>query len=162
MQTILKQLTAACILLVAILRLPAPAVLANDEPVTNPKLLPRVIKARAPLYPEILQKAHFEGVVRLRVTTDGSRPSSITTISGQTMLARAATENVMTWEFDRHSPTTFDTTFEYRLLKSHCDPGCTWCGSTERPTLLLRLPSEVHVEAEAFLTCDPSETRGDK
>ena len=82
MHTILKQLIGACILLVAVLRMPAPTVLANDEPVSNPKLLPHVITAQAPLYPEILQKAHFEGIVRLRVTTDGKRPSTITIIDG--------------------------------------------------------------------------------
>ena len=150
------------ILCVATLGLSVLVARASGEAPTNPKLLPHVVKAEAPLYPPILQKAHIEGLVRLRVTTDGKRPSTITTIEGQAMLARAATENVQTWELDGRSATTFDTRFEYRLLESHCDPGCTWCGSTERPTVLLRLPSDVRVEAEAVTTCDPVTGRGDK
>ena len=38
--------------------------------------------------------------------------------SGQPMLAQAAQKNVKTWQFEQHSPTTFEVTFRYRLLKS--------------------------------------------
>src|SRR6058998_2005980 len=65
--------------------------------------LPSVTSARVPFYPEILQKAHFEGVVRLRIESDGSRASSIVVVDGQPMLAQAATENLKTWEFEQHS-----------------------------------------------------------
>jgi hypothetical protein len=55
-----------------------------------PAQVPTVIDARVPFYPEIPQKAHIDGVVRLRITTDGRRPSSIDELSGQPMLLDAA------------------------------------------------------------------------
>jgi hypothetical protein len=161
-KTMSRHQNRVVLLVVATLGLSALVDRAAGEPINNPKLLPHVVKAEAPLYPPILQMAHFEGVVHLRVTTDGKRASTITTIDGQALLARAATENVRTWEFDGRAPMTFDTTFEYKLLESECDDDCTWCGSVERPTVRLRLPTEVRVEAEEVVLCDPATTTGDK
>jgi len=72
------------------------------------------------------------------------------------MLAQAAQENVKTWRFDAHSRTTFEVTFRYRLLPTTCDSGCKKCESTERPSILLKLPSEVEVHAEEAVVCGPS------
>jgi len=161
-KTMSRQQNRVVLLFVATLGLSALGVHAAGEPVNDPRLLPHVVKAEAPLYPPILQMAHFEGVVHLRIMTDGKRASTITTIDGQALLARAATENVRTWEFDGRTPVTFETTFEYKLLESECDDDCTWCGSVERPTVRLRLPTEVRVEAEEIMLCDPVTTTGDK
>jgi hypothetical protein len=65
------------------------------------------------------------------------------------MLAKAAQENVKTWEFEEHSPTTFEVTFRYKILpQSECD--------IDNGTVLLRLPTEVEVSAKGVQTCDPA------
>ncbi len=119
-----------------------------------PARLPVVVGAQVPFYPRILQTAHFDGAVRLRVTTDGRRALTINQLSGQPMLLNAATENIRTWQFEQHAPTSFEVSFRYRLLPSTCDSACN-CDSTERPSVVLRLPSEVEISAPIVQTCDP-------
>lgn len=109
----------------------------------------RVASIGVPLYPRASRVAHIEGVVRLRVTTNGKRVSATQVESGQPMLAQAAQENVKTWEFEEHSPTTFEATFRYKILpQSECD--------MDNGTVLLRLPTEVEVSAKGVQTCDPA------
>lgn len=117
------------------------------------KLLPSVLSASVPLYPRTPQMAHIEGIVRLRIVTDGSRVRSVEVQSGQPMLAQAARENVKTWRFEPHTPTTFEATFHYKLLPSKCDPECN-CDSVERPSVVLRLPTEIQVNAKELMVCD--------
>jgi hypothetical protein len=74
--------------------------------------------------------------------------------SGQPMLARAAQDNVKTWQFDPHNPMTFEATFRYKLLPSRCDAQCSACDSVEKPSVLLRLPSQVEVNAKELMVCD--------
>jgi TonB family protein len=128
---------------------------ANMSSAQQKQPLPSIASASVPLYPRTPQMAHIEGVVRLRISTDGSRASSIEVESGQPMLAQAAKENVKTWQFEQHSPTTFEATFRYRLLPSKCDSECN-CDSLEKGTVLLRLPAEVEVSAKELLICDPA------
>ncbi len=117
------------------------------------KPLPSVVSGSLPLYPRITQQAHIEGVVRLRISTDGNRVASVKVESGQPMLAEAAQENVKTWRFEQHTPTTFEVTFHYSLLPSKCDAECN-CDSAEKPSVLLRLPTDVEVNAKELMVCD--------
>jgi hypothetical protein len=111
--------------------------------------LPTVVTAGVPFYPPLARTARIEGVVRLRVSTDGERVSAISVESGPPMLIPAAQENVKTWQFKDHSPTTFEATFRYRMLpESECE--------IDSGTVLLRLPTEVEVSAKGIQTCDPS------
>jgi TonB family protein len=114
---------------------------------------PGILSASVPIYPRTPQMAHIEGVVRLRISTDGNRVASVEVQSGQPMLAQAAQDNVKTWQFEPHTPTTFETTFRYKLLPSKCDAGCK-CDSAEKPLVLLELPSEVEVRAKELMVCD--------
>jgi hypothetical protein len=41
------------------------------------KPLPSVASASVPFYPHVPQQAHIEGVVRLRISTDGNRVASV-------------------------------------------------------------------------------------
>ena len=104
------------------------------------------------------QMAHVEGVVR------SDQLMGLTFIdeieSGQPMLAQAAKENVKTWLFEEHSPTTFETTYRYKLLHSGCDAKCT-CDSTEKDSVLLKLPAEVEVSAKELIVCEPAGDRKD-
>jgi len=120
----------------------------------EPETLPVVVDASVPFYPPVLSKAHIEGVIRLRVTTDGTRASSVEILDGQPMLARAASDNIKTWKFEQHQPRTFETTFRYRVLPVECDSDCR-CASVERPAVVLHLPTEVEVSDEEGICCDP-------
>jgi hypothetical protein len=74
------------------------------------------------------------------------------------MLITAAEENVRTWLFEQHSPTTFETTFRYKLLPSKCDSNCN-CDSVEKGSVLLQLPTDVEVNAKSVQICDPAVER---
>jgi hypothetical protein len=117
--------------------------------------LPKVVSASVPFYPRIPQHGHIEGTVRLRVFTDGARVAHLDVESGPPMLAQAAQENVKTWRFELHNRTSFPVTFRYQLLKTTCSDNCKKCESAESPSILLKLPREVEVNAEEVLVCDP-------
>jgi hypothetical protein len=119
------------------------------------KSLPVVTSASVPMYPRTPRIAHIDGVVRLRLSTDGARVSSMDVESGPPMLAQAAQENVRTWLFEKHSPTTFDVTFHYTLLPTKCDSECN-CDDLGNGTAILRLPTEIEVSANEVMTCDPA------
>lgn len=64
------------------------------------------------------------------------------------MLAKFAKENVLTWEFHVHRPTTFVTKFEYVIDEpAQCD--------YFNDVLALKLPLEVRISAKDVETCDP-------
>ena len=111
--------------------------------------LPEVISASVPFYPPLARRARIEGVVHLQVSTDGSRVSAVSVESGHPMLAPVAEENVKTWQFREHSPTTFKATFRYQMLP---ESACVM----DSGTVLLRLPAEVEVTAKGVRTCDPA------
>ena len=120
----------------------------SAAPQNEDRRAPVVAAASVPLYPRTALLAHIEGTVKIQVATDGRKVSSLQTQSGPPLLARAAEENVRTWEFDEHKPTTFLATFEYRLQ----DPG--GC-SVENEEVLVRMPTYVRVTAKRVHTCDP-------
>jgi len=111
--------------------------------------LPIVNYAAVPFYPRDAQLAHIDGMVRLRISTDGETASRVELLEGPVALARAARDNVKTWRFGLHTRATFETTFRYTLLSGFvCVP--------ENSTVLLRLPLEVEVTAKSVKTCDPA------
>jgi outer membrane biosynthesis protein TonB len=110
--------------------------------------VPIVTHASVPFYPELARAARIAGVVRLLLSTDGKRVSSVTVKSGPPMLIPAAEENVRTWEFKDHLPTKFTVTFQYKVLpESAC--------AIDDGTVVLRLPTEVEISASGVQTCDP-------
>ena len=116
--------------------------------------VPVVTSGEMPLYPLLARQAEIEAEVQLRVTTDGSRPVSVAIESGQPMLAKAAQENVKTWTFLKHEPTTFETHFSYSLTKdASCEPG-----KPENARVLLDLPNRVEITAPFHFQydCDPN------
>jgi hypothetical protein len=133
--------TIACIALLS-----AFIVLAQDAK----HELPLVIGGKMPLYPIMARTARIEGIVKVRVTTDGEKVGSIQAESGPPMLVRFVKENVLTWEFTKHNPTTFVTTFEFVL------EGPDQC-SYSNGVSVLRLPLEARISAHALKTCDPAE-----
>ena len=69
------------------------------------------------------------------------------------MLVRAAKENLKTWRFAPHTPTSLEVTFRYRLLSYKCDSECL-CGSEEKESVLLQLPTYLEVRATMAMICD--------
>lgn len=129
---------------------------AQDKPPEIKRELPMPVNASVPFYPPLARQTHIEGVVALRVTTDGEKVSAVSVENGHPLLAGAATESVKTLTFERHVATTFQTTFRYRLLASKCDKECN-CEPEEKESVLLRLPAYVEVSAAALMLCDPVE-----
>ena len=111
--------------------------------------LPLVVSGKMPLYPIMARAARVQGVVKIKVMTDGKKVTSVDVVSGPPMLVKFAKENVFTWEFAAHKPTRFLTTFEYVIEEpAQCD--------YSNDALTLRLPLEVRVSAKGLSTCDPA------
>jgi hypothetical protein len=105
--------------------------------------LPMVASAQVPLYPSVARLANVEGVVHLKVTTDGHRVISTQVEDGHKLLSAPADENVRTWRFSLHEPTTFTVTYRYKLVEN-------WKGDPYNPTVVLRLPAEVEVSTRRW------------
>lgn len=127
--------------LIAILGVSA-ALLAQDAQPTQK--LPVVKSGDMPFYPPLLRIAQVEGEVDLRVTTDGLGVVSVTSEYGNLLLAKAAQDNVRTWKFEKHDPTSFSTVFSYHIVKElvtySCDPDVP-----DNGTVVLKLPATVDI-----------------
>jgi hypothetical protein len=111
--------------------------------------LPLLTAGAMPLYPLVALHARIEGIVKIRVSTDGKKVSSLEVVSGPPMLSEAARNNILTWEFAEHRPTTFVTTFEYIIEDP---PQCEFSNGTS----VLNLPLQAHISAKGLETCDPA------
>lgn len=118
--------------------------------------LPRVSGAWAPSYPPLARQAGIQALVTLRVTTDGKHVATFDSESGPALLVIQAKENVKTWEFAQHQPTTFEIRFNYKLF-TPCEPLCE-CSGDKQESVVLRLPTDVELNAPAVIICDPSES----
>jgi TonB family protein len=105
---------AACaLLLVALGLLPvfAPPLVGQD--VTKP--VRKVLVSYQPQYPDILEKGHFEGTVRLAVSVQANGTvSKVEAKGGNPMLARYAMEAVAKWKFaPAPAPTVEEVSFHF-------------------------------------------------
>src|SRR4051794_9266709 len=64
--------------------------------------LPTVADAKVPLYPPLARAVRVQGVVRVRITTDGHRVVSAAAESGPRILAAAAEDSAHSWQFTTH------------------------------------------------------------
>lgn len=111
---------------------------ARPWPAEQP--LPRVSAAALPLYPLLPHMANIEGIVRIKVTTDGHQIVVTQLEEGNKLLAAAAEKNLGTWQFETHKPVSFDVTFRYNVVARD-----EWKGDRDNPIITLRLPTEVDV-----------------
>lgn len=109
-------------------------------------VLPMVAGGAVPLYPPVARVTKVQGIVHLKVVTDGTKVVMAHAEDGHRLLARASEENVRTWVFSKHEPTSFTVTYRYRL-DAHADPN--------NPTVTLRFPSEVDVSIAPLVLSDP-------
>ena len=110
--------------------------------------LPSIAAAMVPLYPPLARIARIEGIVHVKVTTDGHKVIAARSEDGQKMLAEAAERNAQTWEFITHKPTTFIITYQYKLIADEKVNSGT--------TVVLRLPTDVEVSTTPILISDPA------
>ncbi|MCZ2149673.1 MAG: energy transducer TonB [Bryobacterales bacterium] len=110
-------------------------------------VMPMIAGGAVPLYPPLARAAKIQGVVHVRITTDGSRAVTAQAEDGQRLLAVAAEENARTWQFSKHSPMSFMVTYRYRL-DADADPN--------NPTVTLRFLTEIDVSIAPLVISDPS------
>jgi hypothetical protein len=122
---------------------------ATSPAQTSEQALPVVIDGKMPIYPVMARCARIQGVVTVKVTTDGKKVTALGEGSGPPMLVKFVKENISTWEFLQHKPISFVTTFTYVI------EGPYHCEYTNSSTVL-HLPLEVRISAEGLKTCDPA------
>jgi hypothetical protein len=103
--------------------------------------LPMVSAAPVPLYPPLARAVNAQGVIRVRVETDGHKVVQAHAEEQHKLLSTAAEDNAKNWEFTQHTPSTFTITYRYRLADE--------CGSNN-PTVTLHLPTDVEVCQHTF------------
>jgi len=125
-------------------------------------VVPTVASASVPLYPRAIRAARIQGDVVLRLSTNGERVSAIDAESGPPALVQAARDNVKTWRFEPHAPTSFEVAFHYKLLvPTKCDSECK-CDYAGNESVVLELPTNVDVNARVAMICDPRGTITDR
>lgn len=109
-------------------------------------VMPMIAGGAVPLYPPLARAANIQGVVHVKITTDGMRAVTAQAEDGHRLLAIAAEENARTWQFSKHEPMSFRVTYRYRL-DADADPN--------NPTVILRFPTEVDVSVAPLVISDP-------
>src|SRR2546422_10228245 len=82
------------------------------------EVLPKVVQHTEPIYPPLARQARIQGEVSVKVTTDGESAREAVAQTGHPLLRKAAEDNVKTWKFASHTPSTFNVTFRYKLMES--------------------------------------------
>ncbi len=130
------------------------AAVSTAQVAERPQQLPVVKSGEMPFYPPQANAARIQGDIHLRVTTDGSGVASVVVESGQPMLAKVAQENVRTWKFEPHEPTSFSALFAYHL---RAEPKCE-TDKSGNGEIHLMLPTQVEITANARGACyDPND-----
>ena len=117
--------------------------------------LPCVVTIAVPTYPPLARAAHVQGVVHMKITTDGQRVTTAEVLDGPKVLAVPAQDNVQTWHFSPHDPTTFTVIYNFKLLAGGK-------GNTATPSVVLKLPAEVEVSDRPRETIDLAPDRSEK
>lgn len=131
--------------LISLLAILASAIAAAQQPRAS---LPAVTAAAVPIYPIGPHTVNIQGVVRIKVSTDGHRVTRVAVEddNGNPALARAAQENARTWRFANHEPIAFTVTYRYILVASLPDIQSNALNSK----VVLRFPTDVEVYAQRW------------
>lgn len=116
-----------------------------QEPVTAK---PAVTSFDCPKYPAKAESMGLQGMVKLEVTTDGHRVTSVKVTSGHPVLSQAASQNVETWQFADHSPTTFPVTYFF-VNQSGAKKGSITSDAGSKCSAKMELPDTVTVTTRA-------------
>ena len=102
--------------------------------------LPKVTTFECPKYPPKAQSMHLQGMVKLKVTTDGRRITHLEVLPSHPILAEEAVKNVRTWTLADHDATSFVTTYYYTLeehYKDKKDPVTKCSAKMDLPTKVM-------------------------
>ena len=117
------------------------SLVASPQRATPP--LPMIAGAAVPVYPPRAHQANVQGVVHVRVSTDGHRVIDARAEDGHRVLAEAAVENSKTWVFATHDPTTLTLTYRYKLVEG-LDT------YPNNPIVVFRFPKEVEISMKPW------------
>lgn len=115
-------------------------------------VVPEVISAELPVYPAIFLQARIEGVVVVRLTTDGSRVANVDVVSASSKFFQdpaVAAAFVKSWRFAPHAPAIFESRLRFSVRLP--DPPCL--DNDRNPTYTAHLPTELTAEVEPDTTC---------
>lgn len=94
-------------------------------------------------YPPLARITNTEGVVPVKITTDGHKVIEAKAESGPKLLIEAAEQNAMQLEFRIHEPTSYTMIYRFRLDDE---------GDPNNSIVILKLPSEVIISIRRFST----------
>jgi hypothetical protein len=116
----------------------SPALAQGPQPES---VLPVVNSAKMPLYPHLARLARIEGTARMQVWTDGTSVVKVEGNGAHKLLLTAAEENLRTWRFYPHKPTSFTVTFVYSLEQPEVF-------GFVNPSIVLQLPTRVEIRTK--------------
>jgi hypothetical protein len=116
----------------------APLIAQDSQPT-----LPTVITFECPKYPPKAESMGLQGIGKMQVTTDGHKVVDIKLLPSHPVLAAPAEENVRTWKFADHTPTTFTVTYNYVYAGRFKKDAVTKCSAK------MELPIKVTVSTDA-------------
>src|SRR5512137_1057092 len=119
------------VLILSVLLASVPTLSAQESTET----LPKVVQHSEPIYPPLARQTRIQGVVSVKVTTDGESVLEAIAQTGHPLLRKAAEANVKTWKFVSHTPSTFNVIFRYELMESNVE------------VEFLQLPNTVEIRA---------------
>jgi len=110
---------------------------------------PRVISGDMPQYPGVARIAGIQGKILLNVETAGESVAKVTVTSdsGQSILAQVAEANVKSWKFEKHDHDKFTVDYEF-VLKHGAAAGVD-------AEVVLRLPTYVKVISRPWPRGEP-------
>jgi hypothetical protein len=115
--------------------------IALHDLMQRPELKPTVTAAAVPVYPDSARNAGLQGDVHLRVEQPGGE---IVVLDGAPDLARAAVENVKTWQTaEAHR---YEVAFHFKLSTGPCN-------APNAPVVSARFPSDVEVATPRLVPC---------
>jgi hypothetical protein len=126
------------------------AICSQAQDAKSAEKLPLVKSGAIPFYPPLLRRAQVEGEVDLLVKTDGAGVVATEVEYGNVLLAKAAQENVNTWKFEPHEPTSFSTAFFYHLEKESATYSCA-PDVPDNGNVVLKLPGRVDITSHTWI-----------
>jgi hypothetical protein len=105
---------------------------------TRPEII--VVAAQVPSYPSTAVAAGIEGTVISKIKVTDGEVLDAEIVSGPTILASAAKQNLLTWRFDSTVNETLRVMYVFELAKEEIF-------QPENPVIVLRLPNYVKLTA---------------
>jgi len=127
-----------------------PTLIGQEPQLPSLRVGPRVVKIGVPRYPEMSAASGISGTVKFLVRTNGQKIGNILKSQGPPMLVRELLTFLEAWEFEPHTPETFEITFKMKVThdKVLCPPGAP-------DEIKLVLPSYVEMTHAGISECDP-------